>query len=45
MRGGGLLGAAYAIWRKEHWVFSMCFYIAGALWGAGGIVKGLSESG
>ena len=44
MKGGGLLDAAYAIWRKEHWVFSMCFYIAGALWGAGGIVKGLSES-
>lgn len=40
-----LLGAAYAIWRKEAWTFSLCFYIAGAAWGFGGIVKGLSESG
>lgn len=45
MRGASMFLAAYAIWRKEQWTFSLCFYIAGAIWGAGGIVKGLSESG
>jgi len=39
-----MLVAAYAIWRKEHWTFSLCFYIASAIWGAGGIVKGISDS-
>ena len=39
----GMSVAAYAIWRKEAWTFSLCLYIAGAIWGAGGIVKGLSE--
>ena len=35
--------AAYALWKKEHFVWALVLYVAQTLWAGFGILQGLSS--